>query len=112
ALVVIASESTKHLLRHIVRRAELNWRWEFALSLALLGALLVYHNDRIERFIKRTASREFFLTEDLEHLRDWLRQHDHALGDYTPATASHELNHLCAYWTRADLMLPEGFPHF
>ena len=75
-----------------------------------LAALFVYHNQRIYSFITHTASREFFLTADEEELRDWLRRRDASLGKYTLATASHELNYLAAYWTHADLLLPEGFP--
>jgi hypothetical protein len=60
--------------------------------------------------VTRTAASEFFLTEDEEHLRDWLRARP-AEETRSLATASHELNYLCAYWTNADLLLPEGFPY-
>lgn len=89
-------------------------RWriaEIAGTAVLLGSLFVYHNVRIHQFITKVAAREFFLTKDEEELQDWLKQRQASLGNYTLATASHELNYLCAYWTNADLLLPEGFPY-
>jgi hypothetical protein len=109
--VVLACESTKSVVQHMAVRLRRDpRRWELALSAAFVAALFIYHNSRIHGFIKHTAGQEFFLTADEEHLRDWLRRRDKSLGQYTLATASHELNYLAAYWTHADLLLPEGFP--
>lgn len=110
AVVLLASEFVKLALRHYAATPRIARRWEIAATLLVVVPLLGYHNYRIYRFVTRTAASEFFLTEDEEHLRDWLRSQpaDHVRS---LATASHELNYLCAYWTNADLLLPEGFPY-
>ncbi|MCE9547595.1 MAG: hypothetical protein K8T25_19170 [Planctomycetia bacterium] len=110
-LIVVACECAKWGLRQVLADRRRSNRWELAAVVLILGALFVYHNVRIRGFVRQTAAREFFLTQDEEGLRDWLRQREPALGRYTLATASHELNYLCAYWSRADLLLPEGFPY-
>ncbi len=100
--------------RGIVRRwlAAPRARWiELASAAACLAALLGYHQYRIGRFLKNTASREYFLTQDAEGLHDWLAEYSSGRGRYSLATASPELNLLCAYWTDADLWLPSGFPY-
>ena len=115
-LVILISETFKLLMRSRLGGWRRTMHFEIIGTAALLAALLVYHNLRIYHFVERTAAREFFLTKDEEELGGWLRQREPSLGDpqhrnFTLATASHELNYLCAYWTNADLMLPEGFPY-
>ncbi|MCE9547694.1 MAG: hypothetical protein K8T25_19665 [Planctomycetia bacterium] len=85
-------------------------RWGMVMTVALVG-LFVYHQIRIQRFVRQNASRDYFLTKDQEALRPWLAQFDREHPRYTLATASPELNYLCAYWTHADLLLPSGFPY-
>jgi hypothetical protein len=109
--IVVLSEAIKLIVRHIFTTAVRSNFWEVALAGSLLAALFIYHNARIYRFVSRTVASEFFLTKDEEQLRDWLQEREQSLGDYSLVTASHELNYLCAYWTRADLLLPEGFPY-
>ena len=109
--MVVFSEAIKYGLRRFIKIHALSTKWEIALTALFLTSLLVYHNVRIYRFVSRTVASEFFLTKDEEHLRDWLREREKSLGKYSLATASHELNYLCAYWSRADLLLPEGFPY-
>lgn len=113
AVVLLASEIAKLVIRQIADTAampKLAGRLEVAATLLVVIPLLGYHNYRLNNFITRTAASEFFLTEDEEHLRDWLRSRP-ACATQSLATASHELNYLCAYWTDADLLLPEGFPY-
>lgn len=110
ALIVVVSECLKHVVRAVVSRRVKMARVELALASLFLIVFFIYHNVRIYEFVSRTASREFFLTKDEEMLRDWLTRQEASRGTYTLATASHELNYLCAYWTNADLLLPEGFP--
>ena len=108
---LLVSEWARRGIEYLARRyGRQSHGWELAVTATCLAALFVYHNQRIYSFITHTASREFFLTADEEELRDWLRRRDASLGKYTLATASHELNYLAAYWTHADLLLPEGFP--
>ncbi|MEX2185783.1 MAG: hypothetical protein WD875_03270 [Pirellulales bacterium] len=110
AVVLLASEWIKLALRHFAPSPSIAWRLEIVASALVVIPLLGYHNFRIYNFVSRTAASEFFLTEDEEHLRDWLRlQPTESIQSL--ATASHELNYLCAYWTNADLLLPEGFPY-
>lgn len=109
--MLVASEVAKSAIRHWFKDPWRSTRWEVALTALFLLGLLAYHNVRIYKFVSRTVASEFFLTKDEEHLRDWLRERETAWGKYSLATASHELNYLCAYWTRADLWLPEGFPY-
>ena len=100
--------------RGIVRRmfSAPRARWlELASAAVCVAALLGYHQYRIDRFLKNTAAREYFLTQDAEGLHDWLAQYSAGKGRFSLATASHELNLLCAYWTDADLWLPSGFPY-
>jgi hypothetical protein len=84
---------------------------ELGVAMVCVAALLGYHQRRIHRFIKNTASREYYLTRDEEQLHDWLNDYSRGRGRYSLATASPELNLLCAYWTDADLWLPSGFPY-
>ena len=108
---LLVSEWARRGIEYLARRyGRQSHGWELAVTATCLAALFVYHNQRIYSFITHTASREFFFTADEEELRDWLRRRDASLGKYTLATASHELNYLAAYWTHADLLLPEGFP--
>jgi hypothetical protein len=109
--VVVLSEIVKFLRRKLTYHPTRNTFWEASLTCALLASLLIYHNVRIYKFVSRTVASEFFLTKDEELLREWLQEREKTLGDYSLVTASHELNYLCAYWTRADLWLPEGFPY-
>ncbi len=110
-LVVVVSECLKTMLRTVVDNPRRSTALELALTAAFILSLFVYHNVRIYQFVSRTAAHEFFLTKDEELLRDWLRDWERTHDDYTLATLSHELNYLCAYWTKADLLLPEGFPY-
>lgn len=110
AVALLASEFVKLALRHYAESPRTGRRWEVLATLLVVLPLLGYHNYRIYRFITRTAASEFFLTADEERLRDWLRSRP-AEQTRSLATASHELNYLCAYWTNADLLLPEGFPY-
>jgi hypothetical protein len=110
-VVLMASEVAKAAIRRWTRDPWRSARWEIAISVVFLTSLLAYHNVRIYRFVSRTVASEFFLTRDEEALRDWLREREMSWNNYSLATASHELNYLCAYWTRADLLLPEGFPY-
>jgi hypothetical protein len=115
-LVILVSETLKLLMRSRLGGWRRTLPLEITGTVALLAALLVYHNLRIYHFVKHTAAYEFFLTKDEEELGDWLRKREPSLtdpkhGNFTLATASHELNYLCAYWTNADLVLPEGFPY-
>lgn len=107
------------VLRRIVTRSG-GWRRQSAgasertwrtIVVVALCSLFVVHQVRIDRFIRKVAARDFFLTADAEHLRDWLQDYERRKGPFSLATVSHELNHLCAYWTDADLLLPEGFPY-
>lgn len=84
--------------------------WTRIVVVGICG-LFVVHQLKIERFIRKVASREFFLTADAEQFRDWLQDYERRKGAFSLATVSHELNYLCAYWTDADLLLPEGFPY-
>lgn len=84
--------------------------WSMIVVLGISGLFLI-HQLKIERFIRKVASREFFLTAEAEQFRDWLQDYERRKGAFSLATASHELNYLCAYWTDADLLLPEGFPY-
>jgi hypothetical protein len=84
---------------------------ELSVAVICVAVLLGYHQRRIHRFIKNTASREYYLTRDAEQLHDWLDAYSRGRGRYSLATASPELNLLCAYWTDADLWLPSGFPY-
>jgi len=87
-------------------------RWvELGAAAVCVAVLLGYHQHRIHRFIKNTASREYYLTHDEELLHDWLDAYSRDRGRYSLATASPELNLLCAFWTDADLWLPSGFPY-
>lgn len=111
ALLVLLGEGTRSLLRG---RSSALHSWPMRQMLAgaiFLGVLFGYHVLRIQHFVRNVAAREFFLTRDEEVLKDWLQRREATLGNYTLATASHELNYLCAYWSRADLLLPEGFPY-
>jgi hypothetical protein len=110
ALILAGCELVKLALRRLIPRERIAWRCEVAAIALLVVPLFGYHQYRIYRFVSQTAAREFFLTEDEEQLRDWLRSRP-AEQTRTLATASHELNYLCAYWTDADLLLPEGFPY-
>jgi hypothetical protein len=110
-LILLLSENAKLLIRHFSKRAGVkSYPWEFAGAAALLLTLWCYHVGRTFDFIIRIPAKEFFLTEDEEELRDWLRSRKPARREVL-ATTSHELNYLCAYWTDADLLLPEGFPY-
>jgi hypothetical protein len=109
-LAVLVSELAKHLLRRILPDSRRSLRWEIAGTAAFFVSLFAYHSIRIHNFVAHTAAREYFLTKDEEELHEWLRQREPSLGKFTLATASHELNYLCAYWTNAELLLPEGFP--
>lgn len=84
---------------------------ELGVATACLAVLGGYHQYRIYRFVKNTVSREYYLTRDEEQLQDWLANFSRGRGRYSLATASHELNLLCAFWTDADLWLPSGFPY-
>lgn len=84
--------------------------WSTLIIVALCSQFVV-HQLRIERFIRKVAARDFFLTADAERLRDWLQDYERRKGAFSLATLSHELNYLSAYWTDADLLLPEGFPY-
>jgi hypothetical protein len=84
---------------------------ELSVAVVCVAVLLGYHQRRIHRFIKNTASREFYLTRDEEQLHDWLKTYSRGRGRYSLATASPELNLLCAFWTDTDLWLPSGFPY-
>lgn len=84
---------------------------ELGVAATCVAVLLGYHQYRIHRFLKNTASREYYLTRDEEQLHDWLAKYSQGRGRYTLATASPELNLLCAFWTDADLWLPSGFPY-
>jgi hypothetical protein len=93
-------------------------RWsrpiELSVGLGCVLLLLGFHEHRIHRFLKNTAGREYFLTRDEERLRQWLADYsrdERGERRYLLATASPELNLLCAYWTDADLWLPSGFPY-
>lgn len=114
-IVLLVSELAKHSLRHVLPGSRRSLRWEIAGTVLFFAALFAYHNIRIHNFVANTAAREFFLTKDEEELRGWLCQREPSLSEnktrnFTLATASHELNYLCAYWTNAELLLPEGFP--
>jgi hypothetical protein len=110
AMTLLISESVKNWLRARVGQPRRSLRWEIVGTVTLVSIIFAYHNLRIHNFVAHTAAHEYFLTKDEEELRSWLQQQEPSLGKYTLATASHELNYLCAYWTNADLMLPEGFP--
>lgn len=111
-IVLYLSELAKLLIRYTTRRWGVrSLPWEFAGAAALLSVVLGYHAYRTHEFINRMPAREYFLTRDEEELRDWLASRFAADERFTLATASHELNYLCAYWTNADLLLPEGFPY-
>ena len=109
--VLVGSEVAKAAIRKWFKDPWRSARWELTLTALFLASLLAYHNVRIYRFVSRTVASEFFLTKDEEELCDWLREREMSWGAYSLVTASHELNYLCAYWTRADLLLPEGFPY-
>lgn len=109
--IVALSELAKLVVRHFVLDPNRSLIWEASMAITLLTSLLLYHNARIYRFVSHTIAREFFLTKDQEQLRDWLQEREPTLEEYSLVTASHELNYLCAYWTRANLLLPEGFPY-
>jgi hypothetical protein len=111
ALVVFLTEIVKRVIRQAAVDRRRSVYLEVGGAVALMAALLAYHNVRIHKFISRNAAYEYFLTADEERLGDWLRERAPKLGRFTLATASHELNYLCAYWTDADLLLPEGFPY-
>lgn len=111
AVIVFTIEIVKRLFRSVAIDRRRSIYLEVAGAVALMAGLLAYHNLRIHKFISRNAAYEYFLTEDAQQLGDWLRERDRTAGEYTLATASHELNYLCAYWTDADLLLPEGFPY-
>lgn len=108
---VFCIEVVKRLIRSAAVDRRRSRVLEIGGAVALLAALFAYHNDRIHKYITRQAAYEFFLTEDEEHLGDWLKRLDMRRDQFALATASHELNYLCAYWTDADLLLPEGFPY-
>lgn len=111
ALLVVVMEALRSMLRLWLRTPQA-WRaGQVLLTVLFLTGLLGYHTYRIQRFVRNVAAREFFLTRDEEELKTWLQQRESTLGSYSLATASHELNYLCAYWSRADLWLPEGFPY-
>lgn len=111
ALLVLLGEGNRRLLRLGAGTAQA-WKTRQVLAAGVfLCVLCGYHVLRIQHFVRNVAAREFFLTRDEEELKDWLQRREATLGDYTLATASHELNYLCAYWSRADLLLPEGFPY-
>ncbi len=74
-------------------------------------AFFAFHVYAVHRFVTTTAAHEFFLTADAERLRPWLENFGNERGSFRLATASLELNYLCAFWTNADLMLPSGFPY-
>lgn len=84
---------------------------ELGVATACLAVLWGYHQYRVYRFVKNTVSQEYYLTRDEEQLHDWLAKFSRGRGRYSLATASHELNLLCAFWTDADLWLPSGFPY-
>lgn len=84
--------------------------WTAAVCASLL-VLFAYHNYRIHSFVTNVAARDFFLTADAQGMKRWLEQFDREHDRYELATASLELNYLCAYWTDADLLLPSGFPY-
>jgi hypothetical protein len=84
------------------------WGASLAVAIALL---FVYHNYRIDWFVRNIAAQNFFLTADAEKLRSWLEEYEREHGRFELATASMELNYLAAYWTNADLLLPSGFPY-
>jgi hypothetical protein len=105
-------------IRRWLVRGLLAVRWsrpiELVVGLACVLLLLGYHQYRIHRFLKNTAGREYFLTRDEEQFGQWLADYsrdERGERRYLLATASPELNLLCAYWTDADLWLPSGFPY-
>ncbi len=105
-------------IRRWVVRGLVTVRWsrpiELAVGLGCVAILLGYHEHRIHRFLKNTAGREYFLTRDTERFHDWLTDYsrdERGERRFSLATASPEINLLCAYWTDADLWLPSGFPY-
>lgn len=111
ALLALLGEGIRRLLRFGSGTAQTWQARQVLVGGVFLGVLFGYHVLRLQHFVRNVAAREFFLTRDEEELKAWLEQRDKTLGKYTLATASHELNYLCAFWTRADLLLPEGFPY-
>ncbi len=108
ALVLVGAEWVRTSLPAMVPRLARSWPLLVAIA---LGSLFAYHSYRMHWFVAHTARRDFFLTADAQGLRPWLDAFDRQHDQYELATASVELNFLCAFWTNADLLLPSGFPY-
>ena len=65
---------------------------------------------RVDGHIRAVAARDGALPKRLEDLRDVVACLETRRGVEDVATLNPELNHLMAYWTGADLILPVGFP--
>jgi hypothetical protein len=109
ALVLAVCEAVRMRLgRDETPATHARWRRVMAVVLAALFAL---HSYRLQNFVAGAWFDEFRLTRDHEALRRWLTGlPEHARGKVL-ATASPELNYLCAYWSDAELLLPVGFPY-
>jgi hypothetical protein len=84
-----------------------------ATAIVLLALLLAYPPAsllRADRFISASGARHLALPGKLERLGEVARCLAGQGAVASAATLNHEINYLLAYWTDADLLLPEGFP--
>jgi hypothetical protein len=81
-----------------------------SVGIVLLLAFLAVNAHRTELFVREVAAQHAALPRKLERLGAAIRCLDRAKLVPEAATASHEINYLLAYWSNANLLLPEGFP--